>query len=225
MVLIKLYRETSSVRSHPCLPHIKQRCQTTLMSYRVLFSHKACLSLVRHGWLVVLLGNRTSSAKSYLATISRCALETSGHISISRSRFHQLDFLIDASGNGNFTDCVFLAVVFFSSRSPDQAAYACATEWCRNGNECAARLTPASGQSIKAVFEYSHGSANRMKEKAAAVATCQTRQRKHVAVSRNNLKEKNVWYFWTNLTYSRRSITKTPHPLCVICNCQPIRIV
>lgn len=31
-----------------------------------------------------------------------------------------------------------------------------------------ALLKPAVGQSIKAVFEYSHGSANRMKEKAAA---------------------------------------------------------
>lgn len=29
-------------------------------------------------------------------------------------------------------------------------------------------LTPAPGQSIRAVFEYSHGSTNGMKEKAAA---------------------------------------------------------
>lgn len=49
-----------------------------------------------------------------------------------------------------------------------------------------------SGPINQGCIEYSHGSANRMKERAAAVAWCQTRQSKRVAVSRNNLKAKSI---------------------------------
>lgn len=56
------------------------------MSYRVLSYHKACLSLVRHGWLVVLLlGRRISSAKAISPQNSRWAPETAGGISIDKA--------------------------------------------------------------------------------------------------------------------------------------------
>ena len=56
------------------------------MSYRVLSNHKACLSLVRHGWLVpLLLGRRISFARATSPLISPRALETSGEISIDEA--------------------------------------------------------------------------------------------------------------------------------------------
>ncbi len=141
------------------------------MSYIVLSNHKACLSLVRHGWLVaLLLGRRISSAKAISPLTSRCALETSGEISI------------DEAGSINCTSSTYSTLVWriispivFSVRPPvshlgSRPSSVCHREWCRNGNESPALLKPALDQSIKAGFEYSHGSANRMTEKAAAAA-------------------------------------------------------
>lgn len=139
------------------------------MSYRVLSYHKACLSLVRHGWLVVLLlGRRISSAKAISPLISRCALETSGDISM------------DEAGSINCNSSTYSTPVFkiispnvfsvrpLTSHLGCRPSSVCHRGWCRNGNESPSLLKPALGQSIKPVFEYSHGSANRMKEKAAA---------------------------------------------------------
>lgn len=47
----------------------------------------------------------------------------------------------------------------------------CECHWCGDGNESPALLKPAPGQSIKALFEYSHGSANRRAEWAVAAVT------------------------------------------------------
>lgn len=141
-----------------------------VMSYRVFSYHKACLSLVRHGWLVVLLlGRRISSAKAISPLISDCALETSVVISI------------DKAGSINGTSSTYSTLVekrlFHWLYFPLQplACHLCYRagcvshrEWCRNGNESSALLKPALGQSITAAFEYSHGSANRVGEKAAA---------------------------------------------------------
>lgn len=141
------------------------------MSYRVLSYHKACLSLVRHGWLVVLLlGRRISSGKAISPLNSRWALETSGGKSI------------DKAGSINCTSSTYsppgwkiISPIRFSLRSlayhlsslPSRVNHG---EWCRNENESSALLKPAPGQSIKASFEYSHGSANRAGERAAAVS-------------------------------------------------------
>lgn len=139
------------------------------MSYRVFAYHKACLSLVRHGWLVVLLlGRRISSAIAISPLISRCAPETSGDISIDE--VGSVNCTSSTYSNSRveyyFTDCASRAASCISSLQPTKLCV-CHGEWCRNGNESPALLKPAPGQSINAVFEYPQGSANRLKEKAA----------------------------------------------------------
>lgn len=124
--------------------------------------------------------------------ISRCALGTSGDTSISRIRLHRLGLSPTALSKSQLDARVcgrIISPIPFSGQPPAPhlgsrprtvcvrvcvrvSECVCVTERCRNGNECAALcvLTPAQGQSIRAAFEYSHGSANRMKEKAAAAS-------------------------------------------------------
>lgn len=163
------------------------------MSYRVWSYHKACLSLVRHGWLVaLLLGRRISPAKAISPRISRCALEPSGDISISWSRLHQLDFRFDARVEDNFTDCVFRAAARVPSRQPTEQCVPHRSDvgmemspphcWHRLwANQSRPHLNIPTARPI-------------VGKRGRLLPWCQTRQSKHVAVSRKNLKEKTIWW-------------------------------
>lgn len=142
------------------------------MSYRVCSYHKACLSLVLRGWLVVLLlGRRISSANAISPLISRCALDTSGDISISEvwsinstssiySNSRAEHYLADLDRPRSLSRLISAA---------DRAVCVCATE-SDVGMETRPlrRWNRLRANQSRLCLNIPHGSANRMKEKAAA---------------------------------------------------------
>ena len=165
------------------------------MSYRVWSYHKACLSLVLHGWLVVLLlGRRISSAKAFSPLISRCALETSADISMDEAGSINCTSSTYSTvvWKDNFTDCVFRSAACISSRQPTKQCVPqrvmSVWKWvplrCWNrlwANQSRLYLNIPTARPI-------------VWKRRRPLPWCQTRQSKHVAVSRKHLKEKSVCY-------------------------------
>lgn len=175
------------------------------MSYRVWSYHKACLSLVRHGWLVVLLlGRRISSAKAISPLISRCALETSGDsISIDEAGSGSCYSLISILVEDYFSDLCFPCGRIFRSRQKLCCVYmsVCVCVECvwvsATQSDVGMAMSPlhcwnrlrANQSSLDLNIPTARPMACRRRR---PLPWCQTRQSKHVAVSRKCLKEKSI---------------------------------